>query len=78
MDPNGRRLQLYDLSIDVGEENNIAEANPKHVQRLKTLLLDWYRSLPKPGSLTSPQRQSLKGFDTSRHLSAIRADVLTE
>lgn len=59
MDPNGRRLQLYDLSTDIGEKSNIAEENPKQVKRLKALLLDWYRSLPAPGSFT-PRLSDIK------------------
>jgi len=60
MNPDGRRLQLYNLATDVGEKNNVAEANPEQVKRLKTQLGDWYRSLPEPRPSSRPKSKSAK------------------
>jgi uncharacterized sulfatase len=44
---DGSRPQLYDLSQDVSESNNLAERNPERVEKYKTMLLDWNQALPK-------------------------------
>ena len=36
-DPNAP-LQLYDLSKDIGEENNLADKHPEKVEQLEELL----------------------------------------
>ena len=48
MDPDGSKLELYDVESDAGEQRNLAEANPPIVARLKAALNDWVDSLPKP------------------------------
>ena len=32
-------LELYDLSTDLGEENNVAEANPEIVKQIDEIML---------------------------------------
>lgn len=43
---DGARAQLYDLAADPAEKHNLAEEQPKMVQHLSRLLLDWRKSLP--------------------------------
>ena len=46
VDPNGGRLELYDLATDVSEQHNAAADNPQITTRLQTALRHWYASLP--------------------------------
>jgi hypothetical protein len=46
MDPDGGRLELYNLSDDVSEKNNVATLHAEIVQRLKATLHGWYTELP--------------------------------
>jgi len=46
-DFNGGRPQLYDLSADVGETKNLAEAQPEIVSRLTKQVTTWYESMPR-------------------------------
>ncbi len=48
MDPDGSRLELYDLSADPGEEENVAQQRPEIIGRLEAMLLNWYQTLPEP------------------------------
>lgn len=47
--------ELYDLSIDPSESNNIAEAHPKVVDRLGKLLRTWAAELPDDYEKTEKQ-----------------------
>ncbi|WP_009964695.1 sulfatase family protein [Verrucomicrobium spinosum] len=44
-DYDGSAVQLYDLSTDFGETENLAERKPEVVQRLKTALLAWQKEM---------------------------------
>ncbi len=44
---DGSDVQLYDLSIDESETNNVASAHPNIVKKLKTEVLKWYSKVPK-------------------------------
>jgi len=46
INPDGSKVELYDIPADPEERNNVAEANPAVVQRLKIALLDWKKTLP--------------------------------
>ncbi|MBN1488663.1 MAG: sulfatase-like hydrolase/transferase [Phycisphaerae bacterium] len=46
MDRDGSRLELYDLSQDASESNNVAGRYPDIAQRLAKRLLIWRKSLP--------------------------------
>jgi len=48
MDPDGSRLELYDLAADPAEQRDVADRHPEIVERLKTMLLGWYPTLPRP------------------------------
>jgi N-acetylgalactosamine-6-sulfatase len=48
MDPDGSRLELYELATDPAEGQNVAERHPEVVRRLRATLLGWYRTLPEP------------------------------
>ncbi|MFG0332971.1 MAG: family 43 glycosylhydrolase, partial [Maioricimonas sp. JB049] len=44
---DGSRPQLYDLSADVSEKRNVAEAHPDVAARLKQAVMAWNAGLPK-------------------------------
>jgi len=43
---DGSKPQLYDLSKDIHENDNLAEKEPQEVARLKKMVMDWRKSLP--------------------------------
>jgi len=43
---DGTGPQLYDLSKDIKEKNNLASDKSELVERLKTMVLDWRKSMP--------------------------------
>ena len=43
---DGAEPQLYDLTVDRGENTNLANAFPQIVERLTSSVLDWHRSMP--------------------------------
>jgi len=43
---DGSKPQLYDLSNDIAEANNLAAREPQRVAQLKKMVLDWRKSLP--------------------------------
>jgi len=49
---DGSQPQLYDLAADPGETNNLASENPRIVERLSRMTMEWKQSLP----VTLPQR----------------------
>jgi len=50
MNPDGSRVELYDIPRDPTELNNLAERKPQIVKQLMSPLLAWSRSLP-PGPI---------------------------
>ncbi|HUT37096.1 MAG TPA: sulfatase-like hydrolase/transferase [Planctomycetota bacterium] len=46
MNPNGSRIELYDIPADPAEATNLAEKNPDVVQRLSAELRAWHATLP--------------------------------
>lgn len=50
MNAGGERIELYDLSADPSEMNNLAAANPEIVQRMRGRLAEW-RQLLRPGPI---------------------------
>lgn len=46
--PNGQMTVLYDLSADIGEQENLAEARPEIVERLEEELERWNAELAEP------------------------------
>ena len=43
---DGTNPELYDLTADLGEKNNVAAAHPETVDRLSEALIAWHESLP--------------------------------
>ena len=39
------RVHLFDLGEDIGETNDLADAQPERVARMRALLHDWYREV---------------------------------
>ncbi|MCS7238672.1 MAG: sulfatase-like hydrolase/transferase [Thermoguttaceae bacterium] len=46
MNPDGSRMELYNILEDPGEQNNLAPYRPELVEKLSQQLLDWQRTLP--------------------------------
>jgi uncharacterized sulfatase len=46
MNPDFSRVELYDLTRDPSEVDNVADANKDVVATLSASLLAWHRSLP--------------------------------
>lgn len=44
---DGARPQLYDLSKDVSESNNLSGQHPELVEKYRKMLTDWNQTLPK-------------------------------
>jgi len=53
-------VELYDIGLDIGEEEDLADARPEVTQRLMALLLDWRKELPEepPGNVFSAERET--------------------
>lgn len=47
VNPNGSRLELYNLALDPGEENNLADAMPDVVSRLRPAAMSWWAEMLK-------------------------------
>jgi len=45
---DGENVELYDLSADPSEANNVAADNPEIAARLKNDVLKWRKSMPSP------------------------------
>ena len=63
MQTDGSRPQLYDLSKDAGETNNLAAAQPQLVQRLTKAVLAWNRTLPAAPPPSEPKFSDAMHFD---------------
>jgi arylsulfatase A-like enzyme len=46
MQPDGSRLELYDLRTDRAEAVNLAAREPKRAKRMADQLRAWYAALP--------------------------------
>lgn len=57
----GPSVELYNLSVDVGEKNDVADEHPEVTQELESLLADWLQSAASQGDPTGkPARQVSK------------------
>ena len=45
-DTDGGDVELFDLAADRGETRNVAGEHPERVERMKSDLLAWHRSMP--------------------------------
>lgn len=52
MDFDGSNVQLYNLSNDMGESNNLKDAKPRETAELKSELENWFRNYPNDIDLT--------------------------
>jgi arylsulfatase A-like enzyme len=57
--PNGSRLELYDLTSDPYELNNLARSDPASTQALLAELRRWHSALPADGQLPGAGRLPL-------------------
>lgn len=55
MNPDGTKLELFDLVADIAETTDVSAANPQIVARMKENLLKWHATLPAP---EAPQSQA--------------------
>jgi len=46
--PMGQMTVLYDLSVDIGEQTNVADQYPEIVERLERELQSWNSELAEP------------------------------
>jgi arylsulfatase A-like enzyme len=51
MNPDGSRIELYNLKANPCEVDNLASENPNRVRRISRQLLDWHKALPGTDSL---------------------------
>ena len=56
MDPDGKRLEVYNLAEDHSESDNLAHDHPEVTTRLRNTLLNWYRTIPHPRFSRSAKR----------------------
>ena len=59
--PRGQLTVLYDLSVDVGERENLAASHPEIVRRLEVALDQWTSQLAEP--LWTSRRSSIDELD---------------
>ena len=59
---DGSQPELFDLEVDRGEKNNLAERHPERVQEYAARLIDWHQSLPPDNGpvLGKPKKQKKK------------------
>jgi arylsulfatase A-like enzyme len=64
---DGRR-ELYDLREDVGEERNLAEAQPERTNQMTRMLAAWRErveaKIPQPNPDFVPRREGERGSET--------------
>jgi uncharacterized sulfatase len=58
---DGSKPQLYNLENDPSESSNVAEANPGIVERLKSAVLQWNRSMPSDNGATYAASRKANG-----------------
>ncbi len=46
MNPDGSRVELYNLSADPTELDNLSREYPQIVQQMQKALLEWHKALP--------------------------------
>lgn len=73
LNPDGSRVELYDMRSDLTQLTNLADKHPDVVGRLSTAVLDWSKTLPDgprdagAGKMTSPLPPGLRqGPQTDR------------
>ncbi len=65
--PEGARFELYDMSVDPGEANDLAEEHPEIVETMRGGYEDWFRNV-----------SSTRGFEPGRiHLGSPREPLAT-
>jgi N-acetylgalactosamine-6-sulfatase len=52
MNPDGSRIELYNLKKNLCEVDNLASENKKIVKRMRKQLLEWHNSLPNIGTIS--------------------------
>lgn len=62
----GYRLELYDLSRDIGERNNLVETRPEIVRQLKTQLDSWYQEMNLVLPQENPHYDPSRAFESTR------------
>lgn len=55
MNPDGSRVELYNLKLNLSELDNLASENKNIVKRMSKQLLDWHKSLPNVETINETQ-----------------------
>mgnify|MGYP002622795315 FL=1 len=56
----GEHIWLFDLSADIGERHNVADAHPEIVQELTTILSEWEKTLASPAWPPRPNARTVE------------------
>ena len=62
----GRRVELYNLRDDIGEQNNLAEADPERTESMTKQLHDWMEEVGAKPSGANPHHDPERAFVTTR------------
>src|SRR5262249_53485678 len=57
---NDMHVELYDVKNDIGEQHDLANERPKHVEELRTRLHERRRSVAAPMPTPSPKHDPTK------------------
>lgn len=62
----GQRVELYDLSQDIGEEHNLAPTQPKLAASLRSELHNWINAIGAQSPMENPHYDSRRAFHETR------------
>ncbi len=62
IDPDGSRVELYNLKTDPGELDNLANEKPQLCKKMQAKLMAWHRSLPN-NDFVDPSRKAKSGWE---------------
>jgi hypothetical protein len=50
---------LYNLSVDIGEANNLKDSQAGRLKQLETMLIEWRSQMSAPAWPSKPQRRKI-------------------
>ncbi len=57
---SGEAKWLYDLSVDIGEKNNLIDSHAERLRELESLLDDWQQEMSPPAWPSKPRRRKVE------------------